>query len=484
MNSPLSAAEHLPFPNSLASRSWTSTEVAVLKQHIDAAIAKAPLLGTHLGILALDTDRGRVLYERNADDAFVPASTLKLLTGIVALEKLGADAHFRTQLVARGTRDGSLLRGMLVLRAGGDPELDTTALQEAATAIVAAGFSGVTQGVSIDASAFRGAPYGAGWAWDDFPNAYSAPIAAIAVNENAVHATLTPGASVGDPATLTLPPGEVEASRLRAFRFGNFVTTGSAESLDTADAWWGDEEVGVSGSLPLGAAPEEIDVAIRDPLRVARRLLGALLTERHVAGCTVEADAPIFTHSSDDAETTLWTHESSSLGTMLADMWLPSDNFIAEMWLRDVAHVASAESATVEDGIAIERDFLRSLGVDPATFTIVDGSGLSRQDLLTPRDLAVLLGHAWASPQRSVVLDALPIAGLRGTLAHKFTDSPLTGRLFAKTGSMRNVANLAGYVATYAHGPVTVVIMADDALIDDDSLARLQMGILSALLEG
>ncbi|MGH7709572.1 MAG: D-alanyl-D-alanine carboxypeptidase/D-alanyl-D-alanine endopeptidase [Vulcanimicrobiaceae bacterium] len=456
---------------------WSAAQIAHVDQAIDAAIDRAPLAGSHLGILAIATETGRVVYARDADDAFIPASTLKLVTGSTALERLGPAGRFHTELDARGPIAGGALSGDLILRAGGDPELQASDLTAAAAAVSATGITVVRGNLVVDVSAYDPTRYGMGWSWDDFPFAYSAPISAIAIEENVVHVTVAPAAAAGAPATIAgiAPPGA--ADRISIV---DRVTTGARGSASTADAFWGaDGAIGVAGALPLGSASREIDVSVPSPVAYATAILQAALQS---AGVVVEPSPPAAESSSVAA--VLWSHESKPLAAILADCWLPSDNLIAEMLLRNVGLAASGAPAGAAAGIAVERDFLRSIGVDPSAVELVDGSGLSRENLLTPRSLAAVLDHDWQSPNRAVVLDALPVAGVRGTLAHSDLGTPLVGRLFAKTGSMWHVSNVAGYLATRAHGPVTIVILADDALIDDAALARLRAQILEALLDG
>ena len=153
--------------------------------------------------------------------------------------------------------------------------------------------------------------------------------------------------------------------------------------------------------------------------------------------------------------TVLWRHESSSIGGLLAEFWLPSDNLMGELLLKELGVAGGGEPGTTAAGFTLEREYLRSAGVDPATVSFADASGLSVYDRITPRDLVSILQDDWHSPRRQNVLDALPESGVRGTLKTAFSGTSLEARVFAKTGTARHTRALSGYLQTTGHGPVT-----------------------------
>jgi D-alanyl-D-alanine carboxypeptidase/D-alanyl-D-alanine-endopeptidase (penicillin-binding protein 4) len=158
----------------------------------------------------------------------------------------------------------------------------------------------------------------------------------------------------------------------------------------------------------------------------------------------------------------VWTHDGEPLSDLLADMWWPSDNLVAELLLREIGRQTAGTPGTSAHGVAAERTWLTSIGVDPATLTIVDGSGLSSYDRVTPRALVAILQADWNGPYREMVLDDLPLSGVRGTTAGDFKGTLAAGRTFAKTGSMNHTRGLAGYLATLHHGAVTFAWSVDD----------------------
>jgi D-alanyl-D-alanine carboxypeptidase/D-alanyl-D-alanine-endopeptidase (penicillin-binding protein 4) len=137
---------------------------------------------------------------------------------------------------------------------------------------------------------------------------------------------------------------------------------------------------------------------------------------------------------------------------------------------------------TTANGVEVERAWLRGIGIDPATVTLADGSGLSSYDRITPRALVSILQADWNGPFRDVVLDDLPIAGVRGTLQRSFIGSLAERRTFAKTGSFNHTRGLAGYLATVHHGALTFAWSLDDWMGTESDLETLRARVLSRLI--
>ncbi len=477
---------------------WAAADVAIMSGDLDAELAGASAIrGAHVGVLVLDTRTGAVLYARNADDEFQPASTLKLLVGSVALETLRPTFRFQTELdLTESERAaGSRPFDAVVLHAGGDPFLNDRDLRDAAQRVVAQNVPPL-RGIFIDDSHFETSPYPAGWVWDDFAQPYAAPISAIALEENVVHLTVSPGLAAGSPARVAANLGAsvgapfegCVAALTNVIVVGSHALTGARDSestIDVAVAPGGCLEV--IGSIPAGAQAEAVDAAVYDPIVYAQR---ALVDAFRANGIEVQLPSIIGLSSvgmrrtafEGIAQKTLWTHESAPLAVFLGPrFWIPSDNFVGEMLLRQVGFAAAGKPGTTDKGLADERSWLRSIGVDPATTTLADGSGLSQYDRITPRDLVAILQHDWSGANRGLVLDSLPVGGARGTI-EGIVGTPAAGRVFAKTGSMSHVRGLAGYLATQRHGAVTFAFNVDDWNGDYASLAALRARVLSRIV--
>ncbi len=447
LSAPIASSAATPTVPTTSTR-FSAATVANLRARIAAILRAArggELRGANVAFLAIDAKRGTLIDAVDPDGDFIPASTFKLVVGSASLDRFGPDERFVTTLSTDGARVGTALHGNLILRGGGDPTLDGKALREAARAIARTGITRVDGSLLLDDTAFRFPSnlYRPGWAWDDLTYGYGAPTSALSLDENALHITVAPGPHPGSAVVLSVSP------ETPSLQIDNRAITGSSEATDTIDAMrpWNDPNVvRIFGVIPQGASsPDRFRVAVENP----QAFIGdAFLADLEANGIAVAAG--MRTGALPPQATTIWQHRSAPLSTILARMWQPSDNFIAEMLFR---HLGGARP---------ERAWLRRVGVDPQTLTIVDGSGLSAYDRITPRALVRILQYDRAPQFKAIVEAALPLSGVRGTLKGRFADPVLRGNINAKTGSVNHVRTLAGYLFTQRHGTVTFALLVNN----------------------
>ncbi len=369
--------------------------------------------GAQIGLLVVETGSGNALYARNADQEFTPASNFKLLVGSAALRRLGPNFTFTTTLSSDQTPANGVLSGNVYLRGGGDAHLTASDLDGAAAAVARAGIVRVSGSLVTDSSHDDDRRWGLGWSWDDLPYAYAPVVSGLELEDGSVHVFVVPGAAAGSPASVRVDP------QSSAFVIDNRVQTGTARSQDTTDVerpWNAPQTIVLTGSYPAGAGEsDDLEPSVPDPEAYAGDVLLRALTKH---GITV--DGGVRTGRTPAGATPLWSHASAPLSQMLAAFWYPSDNLMGELFLKELGVAHGGEPGTDENGEREEEAYLRTIGVDPASLSIVDGSGLSQYDRITPRALVAILQSDWHSPQREIVVDALPLAGVRGTLAHVY----------------------------------------------------------------
>jgi len=469
---------HEPQPGGAA---WTDAQIARLHEKVDAALEAPALRGAYVGLLAIDTVRGTVLYSRNAGDEFTPGSTFKLLVGSAALKYLGPGFQFVTTLSSDTPLKGGNVSGNLYLHGGGDAHLSAAGLRAAALAAFSTGIRRVDGAVIVDASHHDAQSFAPGWTVDDLPYEYGALVSALELEDGVVHVYVSPGAVVGAAVKLRVEPAS------GAFTVENHAVTGAAHSDDTTDVArsLGAQRIEIVGSYPAGAPEsDDLEPSVPDPEMYAGDVLLRALGD---AGITIAGGVRVGV--TPPGARVLWRLKSAAMPQLLSEFWLPSDNLMGELFLKELGAARAGEPGSFASGIAVEREYLQSLGIDPSTVSMTDGSGHSAYDRITPQDLVTILQSDWNGAQRSIVVDALPEAGVRGTLQDAFPGSLLDGKVFAKTGTHRHARTLSGFLQTDDHGPVTFSLLVNDWLGDDRpggnaELRQAQAALLSAFLRG
>ncbi|HTT68458.1 MAG TPA: D-alanyl-D-alanine carboxypeptidase/D-alanyl-D-alanine-endopeptidase [Gemmatimonadales bacterium] len=434
-------------------------QVAALAAEVDGVLADPAFARASWGVAIQSLDNGQVLYRRDAERLFLPASNLKLLTAAAALVRLGADFQYRTPVIARGTRRADTLVGDLVVVGRGDPALavDATSGADPLTPLRPWADSLRQRGIRVvqgrllgDASLFTDPPLGPGWAWDDLDADYAAPVSALQLNESVAWIQATPGAAAGQPvAAALLPP----SAPLRLF---DAATTAPADSGVLALTWsrapFGDS-VALAGRISAGRPPVRLLVSVPDPARYFLAGLRAVLAD---AGISV-LDQPT---PADTVADTLFTWQSPRLDSVLVLLLKPSQNQIGETLLRTLgAQVKGVGS--MDSGRAVVREVLAGFGVPPDAYVLADGSGLSRYNYVTPDAVARVLEAMYRRSEFAPFFAALPVAGVDGTLAQRLKGTRAAGNAHAKTGSLSNVRSLSGYVRTADGEMLAFVLLAN-----------------------
>ena len=448
-----------------------SLTAAALPQRIEQILAASPAAHTAFwGIKIVDLATGRTLYEQNAAHFFVPASNAKLFTTALALTRLGPDLTFQTRVMADQPPDADgRIAGPVRLVGGGDPNLSAraipykpgpvtgdplAALEELADQVAARGVKRIEGDIVGDDTWYIWQPYAAGWSVDDPLSDDGAPISALTVNDNVFNLNVLPGPNAGDPAVLTLNP-PVEYYRID---YRVRTVAAGAERRIHVERIPGSLDLRVWGTIPLRDKGQDLLLGIEDPALFAAKAFRRLLEQRGipVAGGAVARhlyphDVPDLLQApvpppdpAPDPGTELARHTSAPYLEDLRITDKVSQNLHAEMALRAVAR-ARRNMGSFEAGREEMRLFLGEVGVEGGGYNLLDGSGLSRLDLVTPAAVIRLLQFMYRSPARENWISLLPIAGKDGTLSSRFTEGAATGRIHAKTGSLSHVSALSGY---------------------------------------
>jgi len=455
---------------------------ASLAERIQKVMDRPEFAHANFGIEFYSLDTGKVVYSRNANKLFVPASTTKTLTEGTVLAKLGADYRFHTVIYRTGPLDKKgTLKGDLVLVASGDPNLSNriqpdgtlsfvdedhayggpavagdplAVIKELAKAVAAKGIRKIEGRVLVDASLFPdgGREGGTGMV-----------VSSMVVNDNVIDLVATPARKAGDPVTLDVSP------KTRYASFVNHLMTSAAgaspaiqdpATVTNAD---GTVTVTLNGTLPLGAHPLTAPYAVPSPTKFAETVLAESLL---AAGIQIKSPAKtrppdfktlshVYTSDHQIAE-----HVSLPLAEEVKVTLKVSQNLHAGMGPSLLGTlVAKDPSDPVHAGFKVERTFLEEAKLDLSGISQGDGEGGDWADLFSPDFIAHYMAYWSTRPDFPVFFKALPILGKDGTLAKIQVNNPGAGHVFAKTGTfgsedklngkmMLNGKGLAGFVIT------------------------------------
>jgi D-alanyl-D-alanine carboxypeptidase/D-alanyl-D-alanine-endopeptidase (penicillin-binding protein 4) len=498
----------------------------LVAQRIDAILAGKDASRLHWGIRLESLTSGKVLYSRNDRLLFTPASNAKLFTVAAALDQLGPDFRFRTTVETAQPPDRlGRISGDIVLVGRGDPNLSSRvlpfngrtertggplkALDLLADDVAQKGVRYVDGDVIADDTYFVYERYGEGWSQDDMLWWYGAPVSALSINDNVVFLQVVPGEKAGDPALVRLEPFE------GYWRIENRVVTVDRPSRGETSPGGGEgsaaperrrifynREPGtrtleIWGRIPLGDSGSNEMLALEDPARFAAEYFHDALQRRGVVVYgqprvrhrrAVDSPPPKATL----APVILASLESAPAFEDYRVVNKVSQNLHAELLLRTLGREKGApgeaqfpheEPGSVAAGLKVVKGLLARAGVPEDDYALFDGSGLSRQNLVSPLAVVQLLKHMHQSRHRQAWLDTLPVAGVDGSLTDRLKGPLTKGKVFAKTGSLGHVSALGGYATTASGETIAFSIFVNNHNLRGSQANRLIDSIVEAALE-
>ena len=453
---------------------------------MDSIINRA-LPNTLWGVEALDATNSRVVYSYNPTRHFIPASNTKLVVTVAAMGLLGPDYRYRTPIYINGNAGDSVARGILIVGQG-DPTMsgryhggdDFAVVKMLADSLYTKGIRRITGDIVVDASYFTPERVHPTWEVGDLPWYYAAPTGAFAIAEGALRLIVRAGATAGSAPTASVVGANFPMPVvIRAVT----DTAGAGANIDVDYEPWPDTLV-ITGRIGLNRADSSW-IAIPDQPAFAAQALRDAMAQR---GITTTGTIRVVNDSAGARAaraaianaSPLITWESAPVKEIVAGILKPSQNWIAEQLLRTLG-ARFGGGGSWSNGIRVERRYLIDVArVDSTGFSVRDGSGLSAQNLLSPRATLQLLEHARQSSWGADYRAALPAPGMRGaTLSNRLQG--LETRVAAKTGTIANVNSLSGYLRTLDNRDITFAIFTNASGLPSAEVRRAIDQIVHAL---
>lgn len=465
-------------------------------QQLDAMFDAPMWRNAHWGVKIVDLTTSEMLYEREADKGFMPASNMKLYTTAAALHLLGPDYRYETSIYATGpiTESGTLMGDLLIVGSG-DPSISgrydpvsstTTMLRNWAEAVRKAGIRRVEGAVIGDDNCFDDEYHCGTWQLDYIQEWYAAETSGLSMNENCWDAVIRPGTKVGDPAIVesVLPT--------RYYTIVSEVTTTeplkavSDETDITLHRPMDSNVVTIKGTIPLGTKEYMEWGSLRNGTLYCASLFAEELERQgiHVIGGPADIDdvRDPDVRIGHSAMKLVHTHVSPPMSRLIQIVNKPSQNFYAEQLLKTLGRKYKG-AGSFKQGEQVVKDFLTSAGIASANLRMADGSGLSRQDLVEPQMTMGILQFMHRQPEFKAFYDSLPIAGIDGTIKSRMRGTAAEGNLHAKTGTINRVRSLSGYVTRKDGHLIAFCTMANNYLVDTKHANDVQDKLAMMLIE-
>lgn len=448
---------------------------------LDQLLADPALNGATVSLMVRDARSGNTLYQYNPRTRLIPASNLKLLTTAAAMDVLGPQYRFSTQLLSNGTQQGERLTGNLYLKGLGDPTTQLADYQALAAQLAGQGVRQVQGDLVFDDTFFDAERLGVDWAHDDESTYYGAQISALTVSPNTDFDAGTLLVTAKAPVMIGQPVIVVVSPSTDYVQLSNRAVSGPGNNYGITRQH-GTNLLQLSGALAPGKQSRQW-ISVWEPTQLVANLFEQALAQqgiqvlgRRVIGGVSPVTARV-----------LAEHQSAPLQELITPLLKLSNNNMSEALLKTMGRKAS-NAGTAQAGVAAVADFMRRQGLDPLTLSQVDGSGLSRRNLVSSQNLTDLLVATAKQPWFEAWYSALPIAGNTdrmsgGSLRYRLRGTAAENNLHAKTGSMAGVSSLSGYITDAQGRRLVFSMISNNYLSSAAPIRALENRVALALVQ-
>lgn len=421
--------------------SWSANCQAVIK--MDNYMSLLPS-GSNLSLLIDDMTDNKPIVNFHSERLTLPASTQKIITALAAILELGPEFRYLTTFESNSKIDNGVLHGDLIARFRGDPTFSRAQLSNMIEQLKQLGIKKIAGNLVIDTSVFASHDKASGWSWNNLAHCYNAPPSAAILDRNCFNVTIKSADKQFGIAKVTVP------SSIPVSVTSQIVTYNQRKEMKYCelDVIMHDNlHYQLSGCMLSYKHPINLSFAIQNGNEYVGRVIKNLLNKM---GITFNGKIILQT-STVNRRNILAQNKSAPLPELLTIMLKQSDNLIADSLFRTLGNQYYKKPGTWRNGRdAVSAILLNKAGIKLNNAVIADGSGLSRDNLVSASLLLQILHYIARNDNKLNMIAMMPIAGQDGTLRYRksFTRTALEGKLIAKTGSLKGVYNLAGFIIT------------------------------------
>lgn len=395
--------------------------------------------GASTAVIAKNIDQNKIVADYNGSTFMLPASTQKVFTAVAAKLVLGDEFKFDTALLTNGKIQNGDLDGNLIVRFTGDPNLTSGQLYDLLAELKKQGVNKINGDLVLDTSVFSSHDRGLGWIWNDLTMCFNSPPSAANIDNNCFYAELDANQAPGETVKINVP------AQFPIQVFGQVYIADSNEApycqLDVVVH--DNNRYQVKGCLARQTKPFGLSFAVQDPDAYA-----AAIIQRQLKRLGIEFNGKVLQPQKMQQGQLLVQHFSKPLPDLLKKMMKKSDNQIADSLFRAVAYHYYKRPASFQLGTLAVKSILQKQGIKFGNSILADGSGLSRHNLVAPKTMLAVLEYIARNEDKLHLMETFPIAGVDGTISGRggLINPPLVKNVIAKTGSLKGVYNLAGFM--------------------------------------
>ena len=411
---------------------------AVAEVNVAPLVANLPE-GASTAVIAKNIDQNKIVTDYNGSTFMLPASTQKVFTAVAAKLVLGDEFKFDTALLTNGKIQNGDLDGNLIVRFTGDPDLTSGQLYDLLAELKKQGVNKINGDLVLDTSVFSSHDRGLGWIWNDLTMCFNSPPSAANIDNNCFYAELDANQAPGETVKINVP------AQFPIQVFGQVYIADSNEApycqLDVVVH--DNNRYQVKGCLARQTKPFGLSFAVQDPDAYA-----AAIIQRQLKRLDIEFNGKVLQPQKMQQGQLLVQHFSKPLPDLLKKMMKKSDNQIADSLFRAVAYHYYKRPASFQLGTLAVKSILQKQGIKFGNSILADGSGLSRHNLVAPKTMLSVLEYIARNENKLHLMETFPIAGVDGTISGRggLINPPLVKNVIAKTGSLKGVYNLAGFM--------------------------------------
>lgn len=445
---------------------FTYSTISELNEQLEDIFNDNNFRNANWGVIIQSLENGEYFYKRNEDKFFIPASNLKLFTTAAGLLILGSNYRFSTNIFVNGYQSGSTLYGDLIIQGRGDPTISgrfynndiNFVFDTWIDSLLELGIRNIKGNIVGDDNLFDEVGLGVGWSWDYETDWYAAQTSAISYNDNCVDLKIYYDKKL-DTVVVASQPSLKNIIILNNIK----VAKGNEKTDISVTRERGTNVINISGTFRKNSDTLTTYATIQNPTQFTILAFKNALEKRgiRVNGYAIDIDDYERSIILEDLDL-LFTSYSEPLKEIIKVINKGSQNFFAEQLLKTIG-LEKLGFGSAENGINVIKELFGDIGLNPENIVMVDGSGLSPQNMVTPRQVIDLLKYMYSNKKVFIdYLNSLPIAGIDGTLGKRMKNTTAEEKVRAKTGFISHVRSLSGYALTGDNEPIAFTMIANN----------------------